>query len=136
MVGLTLLAPGAGHLYANQWRGGIYLSLAAVSAAGLLFGHFFYTSNYNAYQSAVADFDTFYNKAQDWKKVRAYSSYVLLATYAVALLDILLTGQDIRKSLVSTYRQPAVNAVQIFFAGPAEHTLHEAAAGAGILKYF
>ncbi|MBX3723344.1 MAG: hypothetical protein KF713_15980 [Turneriella sp.] len=141
MVGLTLVAPGAGHLYANEWRGGIYASVAAISAVGFLFGHFFYTSNYNAYQSAVADFDTFYNKAQDWKKVRGYSSYVFLATYIIALVDILITGPNLKKAFVSPFARQNTERWQIIVAGPSpqpdlkEHG-HEHSAALGLLRYF
>jgi TolB-like protein len=100
MIGLTALAPGAGHLYAQQWRGAFYGTLWVGSAIGLFFGQIFYSSNTTAYENAVTDFDTYYDRAQTWKKVRGYSSYVLIAIYAIALIDILVTGQNYEKRFV------------------------------------
>ncbi len=115
MVGLTALAPGAGHLYAKQWRGAIYGTLWVGSAIGLFFGQFFYSSNMTTYENAVTDFDTYYDRAQTWKKVRGYSSYVLLATYAIALLDILITGPSYEKMFVRS--EPAEENVRFVFLG-------------------
>lgn len=142
MVGLTAVAPGAGHLYAEQWRGGVYATLAVASGIGFIFGQIFYSSNSTAYQNTTTDFDKYYDRAQDWKKVRGYSSYVFLATYAIALFDILITGQSYTKILAFQQQKPEPDTVHIILAGPAlrgdqkNQRSPEDEASVGVMRYF
>lgn len=143
MVGLTLLAPGLGHLYAEQQRGIFYGILWFASGTGVVFGHLFYTHYKNAYDTAVADFDSLYDSAQSWKKVRGYSSYVLAAVYIIALLDILFTGTDYEKIYVRKHE--SIEPGSVHYALTNTNRVHRAGApmyqqdeatGFGVMRYF
>jgi hypothetical protein len=143
MVGLTVLAPGAGHLYAEQWRGGVYIGAWVISGMGLLFGQVYYSHYGEAYKNAVAGFDDFYERAQTWKKVRGYSSYVFLATYVIALIDIFITGTDYEKIYVGRQDAIEVGTVQYAFINTGftrspgnMQPMNEEATGLSIIRFF
>jgi len=122
MVTFTILAPGLGHLYAEQSRGVLYGALWVGSGVTFLFAHFFYTSYWNSYETAVSGFDEFYDKAQSWKKIRGYASYVLIGTYAIALLDILISGSSYEKIYARQNRSPEPGETQFAQANPIQIT--------------
>ena len=94
MIWRTVAAPGWGHMYTDQKRGMAYLGVWGVTAGVFLWSHFNYSSKVDEYAAAESDFDAKYDAANSAHSLRGYMSYILLAVYATALTDTLLTGKS------------------------------------------
>ncbi|MDH5720564.1 MAG: hypothetical protein OEZ13_08070 [Spirochaetia bacterium] len=95
MLWRTALAPGWGHLHANQKRGWVYLGLWAASAGVFVWSHFNYNTKFSAYENAksVAEVEETFPKYESADYTRMYMSFAFLGIYAVALGDMFLTGK-------------------------------------------
>jgi len=93
MLWRTALIPGWGHIYASQTRGWIYLGFFTLSSA--IFGYYAYDTSVKKtdYLKAADQLQTRYDTYNNASKMRAYSSWVLIAIYSASLTDILISGK-------------------------------------------
>ncbi|MDH4263797.1 MAG: CsgG/HfaB family protein [Spirochaetia bacterium] len=92
MIWRTAVAPGWGHIYANQWRGWVYMPLWVASAGTFVFGIIDTGAKEAAYKSATSGLESKYASYNNARKLRNFSLLAVLGVYAVSIGDILITG--------------------------------------------
>lgn len=101
MIWRNAVLPGLGHVYANQWRGWVYMSLF-VGAAGLETWFIIDADKkFKDYNSAISDLQIKYDAANKANLMVGYGIIGLAVLYAVPLVEILITGKKYDESLVS-----------------------------------
>ncbi|MDH4200645.1 MAG: CsgG/HfaB family protein [Spirochaetia bacterium] len=92
MVWRTLLVPGLGHVYANQWRGWVYMPLWAGTAGAFVYGVINESIQKSAYVNASSGLEAKYTAYDNARLMRNFSLLAVLGVYAVTMGDILITG--------------------------------------------
>jgi hypothetical protein len=97
MIWRTAVAPGWGHLYADQWRGWIYMPLWAGSLGTFIVGVIDYAVKDEIYQNATSGLESAYAERADAKLVRNVAFVSVLGVYTITIADILIFGKKYEK---------------------------------------
>ncbi|MDH5720670.1 MAG: hypothetical protein OEZ13_08640 [Spirochaetia bacterium] len=113
MIIRTAAAPGWGHLYADNWRGWVYMPLWAGSLGLFAYAAMDYSAKDKAYQSATSGLEKAYSDMNSAFLLRNYAFLGVLSMYAVSLADIFIFGKSYETVAMNHGDEPKL----IFYAG-------------------
>jgi hypothetical protein len=99
MIWRTLLIPGMGHAYANQWRGWVYMPLWAGALGAFIYGAIDYPLKEQAYKSAPSGLEAAYADMNNSFLIRNIAFVSLIGVYTITILDILIFGKQYESNL-------------------------------------
>jgi hypothetical protein len=112
----TLVAPGWGHIYANEWRGWVYLPLWAGSLGTFIYGMIDYSNKEAAYYGATTGLDELYTQMNDALFIRNVAFVAVISIYALTIADTLIFGKNY-EIITQEHRAPDVKLYAMILPG-------------------
>ncbi|MDH5717936.1 MAG: hypothetical protein OEZ22_09890 [Spirochaetia bacterium] len=94
MLVRTLIIPGLGHVFADQWRGWIYMPLWVGSIGAFAFGVMDFATKEEVYNNASNNLEKTYAEMNDAFLLRNFSFLAVVGVYAISIADILFFGKS------------------------------------------